>query len=138
MYRWSKVERLANGIHHGGVIVRLPHRFRLLSHLLVATVTASLLTVPPFSPAAAAPRAVPGEGPVDRGLPALRDAQPRAARRSGGAAGPAGRQAGRRAGARSPPRPESDRRAATAQALRADAQLAAPGTPIVRPGYPAR
>ena len=115
--------------------MRMPQRLRLCCHVLVATVTATVLAIPSASPATAAPPVAPaGAGPVDRGLPA--SATPRHGLPAGEEAPPvppaveaAGAPEKVAASAR------SDRRAATARALRVDAQLAAPSTPTVRPGF---
>ncbi|MCA2213285.1 polymorphic toxin-type HINT domain-containing protein [Jidongwangia harbinensis] len=95
----------------------------------------AFIAVTPLSPAEAAPPVAPaGADPVDRGLP--KSATPNHGLPAGQAAPPV------------PPAVESAgapkkvgtagrtaRRAATARALRADAELAAPSAPIVRPGF---
>jgi RHS repeat-associated protein len=113
--------------------MRMPQRFKLGCHVLVATVTAALRAVPPPSAAAAAvPVAPAGAGPVDRGLPT--SATPNHGLPPGQAAPPVppGVES---AGAPKKAEGRDDRRAATARALRLDAQAAPPGTPIVRPGF---
>ncbi|WP_246613227.1 DUF6531 domain-containing protein [Paractinoplanes bogorensis] len=94
-----------------------------------------MLAVPsPGAAAPAAPVAPPGAGPVDRGLP------PEATANHGLPAGqempavpPAVEAAGKPEKVGTTAR--NERRAATARAVKANAQLAPPGTPLVRPGF---
>src|SRR5688572_32786868 len=54
---------------HGGVTMRVSSRFRLLCNFLVAVLLGMFLVAQPLSPAAAAPVATPGAGPVNSPLP---------------------------------------------------------------------
>ena len=65
---------------HGGVLMRVSQRFKLCCHVLVATVTATFLAIPPTSPAVAAPPVAPAGGraeghelPCDDGGPPKED-----------------------------------------------------------------
>ncbi|WP_328471701.1 polymorphic toxin-type HINT domain-containing protein [Actinoplanes sp. NBC_00393] len=111
-------------------------RFRLLCHVLVVVLLSAFLAVQPWSPAAAAPVATPGAGPVNSPLPStatpnhgLPDGQalppvPPAVQADGKPSVPSAAEKAQR---------KSEARAA---AQKVSAQVAAlPGRPIARPGF---
>jgi YD repeat-containing protein len=121
---------------HGGVTMRVSSRFRLLCNFLVAVLLGMFLVAQPLSPAAAAPVATPGAGPVNSPLPST--ATPNHGLPEGQAAPPVppAVQAGGKPGVPSAAEKARRKSEAIAAAKLVSAQAAGlPGRPIARPGF---